>query len=186
MTKNPQQRKTSAQKKNRAWLWILIGFLGVIGILFLGVMAIGLITDGNNSQWNPAALGQPVTEGDVTICLTDVDTTNKTEDNKFYTLSTSRRVILKGNVTCELPEGETCTFKDLEVHLILPEGTLFVSTKGNRSVQEINGGETKYFRFESSDWIHGGEETSGTVMKLEFKGGGFLDVHTAWFDLGWK
>ena len=193
--KNSQKIKTPTQrKKNRKWLWILLGILGPVVIVCLVITVIGLVTSGmptdtsdygHTSKYYPAALGNSVTAGDLKIWITDVSTTNRSKDNKYYTLD-GRRVILEGMVMCELPADETCTFQDLEAHLILPEGTLFISTSGNRSVEEIDGGDTEEFRFESTGWIQNNTETSGTVMKLEFKGDGFLDLHTVWFDLGWE
>jgi len=193
--KNSQKFESLTQrKKKKKWLWILLGILGSIVIVCLGIILIGLITTGMSTdtseygyttQQNPVAMGTSANAGDLKIWLTDVSTTNKSQDNRYYTLD-GCRVIIEGMVMCELPADKTCTFQDLQAHLILPEGTLFISTSGNRSVEEIDGGDTEEFRFESTGWIQNNTETSGTLMKLEFKEDGFLDLHTVWFDLGWE
>jgi len=111
--------RSKGPKKKRKTLRFILIILGIIVFLCGGVMLFSLIISGlsstttvygHTSRQNPAAFGTSTTEGEYTIIVTDVSSTTRSEDGRYYTLD-GYRLIINGSITCNLPEGEICTMK---------------------------------------------------------------------------
>jgi len=190
--KSTHKVRTKNPKIKNKTLRIILIVLGVCAFLCGSLVIFGLVISGmssdtaaygHTSRQNPAAFGTTITEGDYDITVNDVSSTTTSEDGRFYTLD-GRRLIIKGSITCNLPEGEMCVMKKLDPSVSIPESTLDLWPKTSRKLQSIDGGETVDFRFETHGWIRNNRDVTGSLMKFEFQGDGFLEYHTSWFDLG--